>query len=151
MATTDKASILRAVYDAFNARDLKKLKGYATADARATNIPLGVTAGFVEDFEGWAQAFPDGQVEVRTAFAQGDRGVVEIIGRGTHNGPLKSPNGDVAATGRRVELHLAEFFEFRNDKIVGMRYYFDAFSLYRQLGIGAPELGAESGASASPH
>jgi hypothetical protein len=37
MATTDNASILRAVYHSFNARDLQRLRSYATADAQATN------------------------------------------------------------------------------------------------------------------
>ena len=54
MATTDTESILRKVYEAFNARDLEKLRSYAASGARVTNVAFGETLGFVEDFEVWA-------------------------------------------------------------------------------------------------
>lgn len=151
MATTDTESILRAVYEAFNARDLEKLRSYASAGARVTNVPFGETLGFVEDFEAWAQAFPDGKIEVKTIIAQGDHGMAEIVGRGTHTGTLKSPTGDLPATGRRAELELAEVYDLRNGKITAMRYYFDAFSFLQQLGVGAAKPKGEArGPEASP-
>ena len=151
MAKTDTESILRKVYEAFNARDLDKLRSYAAADARVTNVPSGETLGFVEDFEAWAQAFPDGKIEVKTIIAQGDHGVAEIVGRGTHTGTLKSPTGDLPATGRRAELQLAEVYDLRNGKITAMRYYFDAFSFLQQLGVGAAQPKGEArGAEAPP-
>jgi steroid delta-isomerase-like uncharacterized protein len=144
MATTDNASTVKAIYDAFNARDFDRLASYAAPDARATSIPFGATGGFREDFETWGKAFPDGNVEVKNLIAQGDQVVAEVVGRGTHQGTLSGPTGDIPATGRRVELPLAEIYRLRDGKIVELRYYFDAFTFLSQLGIGAPERGAEA-------
>jgi len=35
-------------------------------------------------------------------------------------------------------------------KVVEMRYYFDAFGFFRQLGIGAPDVGAEARGESTP-
>jgi steroid delta-isomerase-like uncharacterized protein len=139
MATADNATIVKAVYEAFNRKDLDRIASYATSDATATSMPFGEKVGFLDDFEAWIRAFPDGQIEVKTLTAQGDQVVAEIVGRGTHTATLSGPGGDIPATGRRVELALAELFRFRDGKIVEFRYYFDAFSLFQQLGIGAAQ------------
>jgi steroid delta-isomerase-like uncharacterized protein len=151
MATTDNATIVKRVYEAFNEKDLDRIASYAATDATATSMPFDAKVGFREDFQAWSDAFPDGQIEVKTLVAQGDQVVAEIVGRGTHSGTLGGPGGDIPATGRRVELPLAEFFRLRDGKIVELRYYFDAFSMFRQLGIGAPQgASAGRGATAEP-
>jgi steroid delta-isomerase-like uncharacterized protein len=139
MATADNASIVKAVYEAFNRRDFDRLASYAAPDATATSMPSEAKGGFRDDWEAWGKGFPDGQIEVKNLIAQGDHVVAEIVGRGTHTATLSGPGGDIPATGRRLELPLAEFYRFREGKIVEFRYYFDAFSLFQQLGIGAPE------------
>ena len=142
MATTNNASVLRAFYAAFNAKDLDELASCATTDAQARNVAFGWKGGLQEDMENYAQAFPDGKIEVVTLVEQGDCVCAEVIGRGTHRGTLRGPGRDLAATGRRVEIPMVEICRFRDGKIAEVRYYFDAFSLYSQLGLGAPELGA---------
>ena len=121
MATIDNASIVRTALDAFNARDLDKLASCATADATETIVPFDSKQGFRESWEVWANAFPDGKLEVKTLVAQGDLVFVECVGRGTHTGTMKGPTGDLRATGRRVELPLAEVYRLRNGKIVESR------------------------------
>jgi steroid delta-isomerase-like uncharacterized protein len=139
MATADNASIVKGAYEAFNAKDLERLASYAERDATATSMPFDAKMGFLEDFEAWSKAFPDGQIEVMNLIAQGDQVVAEIVGRGTHTATLAGPAGDLPATGRRVALRLAEVFRLRDGKIVELRYYFDAFSFLQQLGVGAAE------------
>jgi steroid delta-isomerase-like uncharacterized protein len=139
MATADNASIVKAVYEAFNRRDFDRLASYAAPEATATSMPFDAKGGFRDDFEAWGNAFPDAQIEVKHLVAQGDHVVAEIVGRGTHTATLGGPGGDIPATGRRVELPLAEMYRFREGKIVEFRYYFDAFSFFQQLGIGASE------------
>jgi predicted ester cyclase len=145
MATIDNASILRTVYDAFNARDLDKLASCATADAMETIVPFDSKQGFRDAWEVWANAFPDGKLELKNLVAQGDLVFAEAIGRGTHTGTMKGPRGDIRASGRRVELPLVDVYRFRNGKIVEGRCYFDAFSFFNQLGLGASEMAASKG------
>jgi steroid delta-isomerase-like uncharacterized protein len=149
MATSDNEKALSAVYEAFNAKDMDKLMSFATPDAQVTSIPFGATASYREDWEAWARAFPDARIEVKNLIAQGDHVVAEVVGRGTHTGALPGPTGDIPATGRRMEMPLVEIYRFREGKIVEMRYYFDAFSFFDQLGLGAPQRAETRGESPS--
>jgi len=142
---TDNASVLRGCYEAFNAKTLDRLDSYAAPDARVTSVPFGWKGTLREDLENYARAFPDGKIEVVNLVAQGDLVCAEIVGRGTHRGPLQGPAGEIAATGRRVEIPMTEVYRFRGGKIVEARYYFDAFSFFRQLGMGAPQVTTEAG------
>ncbi|MBU8900022.1 nuclear transport factor 2 family protein [Corallococcus sp. H22C18031201] len=151
MATIDNAAILRDIYQAFNEKDVKRVGARASPDARIVRVPSGESLGVIEDFQGWATAFPDGQVEVTQMVAQGDCVVAEIIGRGTHQGPLSSPQGPIAPTQRRVEMRLVDVYFFRDGKVTGGRTYFDAMSLMRQLGLlRAPEAPAPTASEPRP-
>lgn len=136
MATVDIAAIARQVYDVFNSKQFDRLAALTLPDARTANIPFGAKLGYREDAELWATAFPDGQCQVTNLIAQGDCVIAEFTGRGTHTGPLKGPTGELAATGRKVELMCVEVFRFRNGKIAESKLYYDAASLMSQLGLG---------------
>ena len=49
----------------------------------------------------------------------------EHIGRFTHTGPLLTPGGEIAPTGRRVELQIAESYQMKDGKINLLRAYYD--------------------------
>jgi ketosteroid isomerase-like protein len=101
--------------------------------------PLGTTfrggAGIKEFQLGWATAFPDSRVEIRTLTVDGDRVIVEHNGRGTHRGPLVTPNGTVPATGRPVDVPFCEVFERRDGRVASARTYFDVATMMGQLGL----------------
>jgi hypothetical protein len=59
---------------------------------------------------------------------------------------MKGPTGELPATQRRVELKCVESYRFRDGKLAEGRVYFDAFSLFTQLGVGAPAQGRAAGA-----
>jgi predicted ester cyclase len=141
MASQDLEKIVRDMYDAWNAKDLDRSASHAHADARMTNVPFGAAVGFREYIENWARAFPDGKIELHSLVVQGDKAVAEFTGRGTHTGTLKGPTGELPATQRRVELKCVEIHSFRGGKLAEGRVYFDAFSLFTQLGVGAPAQG----------
>ncbi len=143
MATLDNAAIVRELYSAWNKKDMGRVASLATADARVTNVATGARLGFREDAEVWSTAFPDGEIQAMNVVAQGDCVIAECVGRGTHNGPLKTPAGDIPATGRRVELQFVDCYKLRNGKIVESRIYFDMVSMMTQLGLSV-------GATASP-
>ena len=153
MATVDLTAIVRQLYDAFNAKDLKRIKALAQPDARTTNVPFGAKASYGEDAERWMKAFPDGRCEVTNIIAQGDCVIAEFTGRGTHTGPLQGPTGEIAATGRKAELQCIEVFRFRGGKISESKLYFDSATLMTQLGLtmGAAQQGRTATATPPRH
>lgn len=144
MATQDLGAAVREMYEAWNAKDMERCASYAHADARMRIVPFGAALGFREYIENWARAFPDGRIELTNVVVQGDKAIAEFIGRGTHTGTMKGPSGDLAPTGRRLEMACVESYSFRGGKLAEGRIYFDGFAFYSQLGIGAPAQGQAS-------
>lgn len=149
MASQDLGTLIRDMYEAWNAKDLDRCASYAHPDAQMTNMPFGATLNFREYIENWARAFPDGKIEFKSVVAQGDKAIAEFTGRGTHTGTLKGPTGDLPATQRRIELQCVESYRFRGGKLAEARVYFDAFSLFTQLGVGAAAQGRAATATPS--
>jgi predicted ester cyclase len=94
--------------------------------------------GMREFMQGWVDAFPDARIEDTTAYAGEEFGVTEFIGRGTHEGPLVSPAGEIEPTGRSVEFRLCEVYQFRDGKVVSGHTHFDSLGLMAQLGVVTP-------------
>jgi predicted ester cyclase len=150
MTSQDLGKIVREMLEAWNAKDLDRCASYAHPDAQMTNMPFGATLSYREYIENWARAFPDGKIELKSVVVQGDKAMAEFTGRGTHTGTLKGPTGDLPATQRRAELQCVESYHFRGGKIAEGRVYFDAFSLFTQLGVGAPAQAAPRQPPARP-
>lgn len=151
MAAQDLAATVREMYEAWNQKDLDRCASYAHGSAQMKNVPFGASLGFREYIENWARAFPDGKIEITSMVAQGDDVVAEFTGSGTHTGSLKGPTGDLPATGRRVEVACVECYRFRGGKVAEGRVYFDAFSFYTQLGVGAQAQAQAATQSQSRH
>lgn len=135
----EKAAIARDVYESWNSRDFDR-----GAQAMADGGEI-VIVGSGERFAGpegavaysrkWADAFPDGRIEIDHLTEGDSTVVVEFTGRGTHTGTLVTPMGDLPATERRVELHLCDVLEFEGDKIKNQRSYIDSGAIMQQLGL----------------
>jgi steroid delta-isomerase-like uncharacterized protein len=84
------------------------------------------------------RAFPDQGNELIALRAMDDAVLVEFWLTGTHAGPLPTPQGDLAPTGKRIRVRMAAVFEFRpnGEGIVCERVYFDSAAVLRQL-VGA--------------
>jgi len=141
----DIGAIARALYDCMNKRDLDRAASLVADDCEYVEIGLGQTyrgpAGFRENLLGWLRAFPDAQLEVSNVIANGDVVAVEYVARGTHSGPLFGPDGEIAPTGRRVEMSFCDVLNVRNEKIARGRSYYDIGSMLRQIGA-TPSRGA---------
>lgn len=139
------AKIARTVYEAFNDRDFDRGLAVLADDAVWTNLPTGDTFHgrneFRRNFEQWATAFPDGRCEDVHVIGSDDYVVVEFIGRGTNSGPLRSPQGEVPPTGRRVEVPFCDVLRMEHGLITNGRSYFDMATMMRQLGL-MPEVTA---------
>ena len=132
-------STATSLYELWNARDFDRYAGMFTDDAEITIVGAGETfrgrEGALRFAQMWADAFPDGRVQIDRVIADGDTIAVEHTGRGTHTGTLAGPAGEIPATGRQVTLQLCDVHELEGGKIRRFRTYFDTASLLGQLGL----------------
>lgn len=137
-ASQEGAAIGRKTIDAYNRRDFDQLDGVIAPDAELRDVATGEVHrgpdGMKQFQRNWATAFPDSKVEVSHLVACGDTVTMEYVGRGTHTGPMNTPQGTIQPTNRRVELSLCDVLTVKGGMITGGRTYYDAASLMRQLG-----------------
>jgi len=137
----DNATIVNQMYRLFNERKLEEASRLVAADGTWTNVATGLTLrgpeGFVQTAQGWLRALPDARVEIRRQTIGESSVVTEFTGRGTHDGPLDTPNGSIPATGKPIEVEFCEILTLRDGKVVEARNYFDAATLLRQIGVTA--------------
>lgn len=87
--------------------------------------------------EAMVKTFPDLSATLRSVIESGNRAAVETTYRGTNDGRLAMPGGELPPTGRQVTLDTCAFFEVGDDgRILYERTYFDVAGFLRQLGIG---------------
>src|SRR6185437_7959249 len=90
--------------DAFNGRDSDADPWAADAEITAPGAQVSGrdnVIGFIAVFQ---EAFPDLRLEIEQLLTDGSAAAAEGMITGTHDGVLHTPNGDVAPTGRAVEL-----------------------------------------------
>ncbi len=111
-----------------------------TPDAKWVSVPAGVTfsggaEGYKQFLSVWLTAFPDAKVEVKNVSAGEDFAVAEFIGKGTHQGPLKTAQGALPATQKPFALEFCEVYTLKEGRIASCRLYFDVAGMLRQLGL----------------
>lgn len=100
--------------------------------------PVGATHGidgYLGTAKGFVTAFPDSRFDVTAVIASGNSVVMEGVYSGTHTGPLTTPQGEVAPTGRTLELTLCDVFDIEAGRIQRVRAYYDQMALAAQLGL----------------
>ena len=83
---------------------------------------------------GLKTAFPDAIGTVTSAVADGKTVALEVTWKGTHTGPLATPQGMLPASGKAQVTPAAFFFTFEGDMIKESRHYFDSTTLFKQIG-----------------
>lgn len=136
-------AVVRSLFDAFNDGDLDRAVAVVSEDFELVDIAAGRTFDGPEGCRRWLDTFrtalPDARTELVTVVAEGSRVATEHIGRGTHKGPFVTPSGTIPATGRSVELRIAELYELREGKIRRLHAYYDSATMMRQLGLLPPQ------------
>jgi len=139
----DSSSVIQKLFDAFNSKDYDVIEALAADNFELLDVASGEKfrgpEGARKSAEGWLTAFPDAKVEVLNVVSSGEWGFAELVGRGTHSGPLKTPGGDVPPTGRQMELHFCSVVKVQDGKIVEGRDYYDGMTVATQLGM-MPEM-----------
>ena len=136
---TDNSGILRDLAEAFNARDFDRAHELVSPEIEFIDVAAGVTVhgpdGFIGYARGWAGAFSDMTIETLAVVADERRAAGEFVGRGTHDGPLPTPAGEIPATGRSFEERFTWFCEVADGKLTGVRDYYNSMALMVQVGL----------------
>ncbi|HKC18485.1 MAG TPA: ester cyclase [Candidatus Dormibacteraeota bacterium] len=141
IATSTQAeakSVVERGDKAFNAHDLEGLARQMASDAEITapgEVKVKGAQAAKEYYGAWVSAFPDARAEVKNMIVQGNTVVLEGVFTGTHDGTLKTPMGDVPATGRKVRGDYVQIFEVDRGLIKKNRLIFDQVQLMTQLGL----------------
>jgi steroid delta-isomerase-like uncharacterized protein len=89
-----------------------------------------------ESMEDWFRAFPDTKWELQNLMSSGDTFVAEGIFKATHTGPMRTPEGEVPATGRAVEMPCCFIGRVsENGLIAEDRTYINQAIMMEQLGL----------------
>jgi len=123
---------------AFNAHDLEAVAREAAPDVEATapgDIKLKGPQAVKEYNQNFIRAFPDARVEAKNIFTAGGTVIVEGVFTGTHDGVLKTPMGDVPATGRKVKGEFVQIFEVDRGLVKRNSLMYDQVNLMTQLGL----------------
>lgn len=133
MATPE--TIHRLYIDAWNRRDFAAMRNllhpqYTYTGGDGKELTGGPDTG-LNIAKMYAAAFPDGRIEVRATYVQGDTAVSEFRATGTHRGELMG----IPPTGKRVNLVICNVMEVRDGKVYRERDYFDATAMLAQLGV----------------
>ncbi|MBI2568422.1 MAG: ester cyclase [Candidatus Schekmanbacteria bacterium] len=132
MANPDTAH--REMTDAWNRRDFNKFRALLHPDYTYTGgdgqEQRGPEAGLAVA-QMFANAFPDGRIEIRRGYVQGDVAICEFRATGTFDGELMG----IAPTGKHVEINVCNVLELRDGKIYREREYMDMLTMFEQLGV----------------
>jgi steroid delta-isomerase-like uncharacterized protein len=139
----------RSAFDAwlaaFNHHDEAAIRA-TTADDCVFEGPGGVRLEGGEAVTGyakaWLNAFSDARLDVDHVAVDGEWVAITGTFRGTHDGTLASPNGDVPATGRRLEGRFSQLARFVNGRAVEEQLYYDQMDVIAQLGLMPEPAGA---------
>jgi steroid delta-isomerase-like uncharacterized protein len=84
----------------------------------------------------WRAAFPGIRGDIEKLVAAGDQVVYETTWKGTHSGPLTTPDGQtIPPTGKDVTLPACLVVTVRGDQILEQHHYFDMVTMLTQLGV----------------
>jgi steroid delta-isomerase-like uncharacterized protein len=144
---SDSRTAFEAWIDAFNAHDETAIRA-VTADDCVFEGPGGTRLdgadACVAYSMGWLNAFSDAQIHVNTAVVEGDWVAMTGMFKGTHDGTLSGPDGDVPATGRRLEGRCSQFVRFMDGQAVEEYLYYDQMDVVTQLGLVPETAGASA-------
>ena len=94
--------------------------------------------GVKELVAAWRTGFPDGQMSIDDLLADGDKVIIRMTWRGTHDGDFYG----VPPTGKRVAVTSIGIDRVTNGKIVEGWGEVDMLSMYEQIGAITPPTGS---------
>ena len=137
---TDKsvADLAKEQVLAYNAKDWDRARAALAPEVVYEEVGTHRKIKGVDDvltaWKGWATAIPDSRASFQSELVSGNTAVLEITWTGTHDGPLQTPDGEIAPTGKKIELRAIQVVDVANDRVKSVRQYFDMGTLLQQIG-----------------
>ena len=133
----DVNQIHREMFEAWNRRDFATMRGllhpeytYQGPDGKEAAGPeTGIAIAQM-----YANAFPDGRLEIERVHVAGETAIAEVIARGKHGGDLMG----IAAPGKDIEIRICNVVEVRDGKVYREREYMDLMTMLAQIGAVTP-------------
>jgi steroid delta-isomerase-like uncharacterized protein len=136
MASTKEAANRHV--QAFNQKNLEEFVSNESPDVEFV-IPGGITLRGRDQVSEYMQifwsAFPDMNVSENYQVISGDTAVTESTYSGTHTGTLRTPNGDISATGKRVQGRQVTVQRIKDGQVWSEHLYFDQMEFLGALGL----------------
>lgn len=137
---SDNTQAIRDLYAAAegSSLDLESFLSFFSEDAYVRNVPAGMEfrgRDIAMVASGMADAFPDIHREIFDIYTMNDVIVVELAIRGTHEGPLMTPNETIEATGNTIDVPCCDVFHMKGEKVTSFHCYNAASIMMHQLGI----------------
>ncbi len=136
---TNTIDTAKAALQAYNDKDWNKVRALVTDnvvyDEKATNRRIQGPGQVIESWQGWATAFPDSKGTVVNTYEHGNTAIQEVVWKGTHTGPLHTPNGVVPATNKGINVSACQVIKVENGKVTSYVHYFDMLTLLTQIGV----------------
>jgi steroid delta-isomerase-like uncharacterized protein len=123
---------------AFNDKNLEEFIGNESPDIEFV-IPGGITLRGRDQVREYMKmlwtAFPDIKAVATNQVIAGDTAVTEQTYSGTHTGTLRTPKGDIPATGKRVQGRQVAVQRVRDGQVWSEHLYFDQMEFLGALGV----------------
>ena len=139
MSKSSPTHVIDSFWSAFATRRLDEVFAqHMTSDCEFVmpGAPLLKGAAAIRGmFEAYVAAFPDFARQALHAIESDDTYAAETRFTGTHHGALRTPQGELPATGRKVSWQSADIVRVRDGKIASWHVYHDPMPLLVQLGV----------------
>jgi steroid delta-isomerase-like uncharacterized protein len=129
------ATIHREIADLWNQRNWDGIRDllhpeYSYTGGDGKEMTGGPQVGLAI-YKMFATGFPDGTLEVKHVYTQGNLAIAEMVGRGTQRGEFMG----VAPTGKPVEIVICNVIELQDGKARREREYMDMLTILTQIGV----------------
>jgi predicted ester cyclase len=126
--------LCRDYFEAFLKRDWDWMQRHIAPDfvRHDPGLPFEVRgpAGVAQLHDALLPAFPDMVLPLEDFVAEGEKVLVRLRVQATHSGPF----GEMAATGRRIDIGVLELFQIRDGVLIEHSALLDNLGMLRQLG-----------------
>jgi len=120
-----------------DAKNLEGLRAIGLGDVSFVTPDFDGSAGrdFVDYLGKWTTGFPDYHLDAGPIIGEGNRSSYSWAFRGTNTGPLKTDAGELAPTGKSVDVTLLGTAVWEGDQLKEIFMVWDQLLLMQQLGL----------------
>jgi ketosteroid isomerase-like protein len=136
--SNDNVAAVRNAYAVAERTDLEGWISLFTPDGVFTDNSVGATyrgRDLAYPVRNYGTAFSNMHRELYRIYSDGDVVVVQLALQGTHDGPLKTPFGELPPTGKQMDAPCCDVFELERGKIKRFDCYPEGSVIFAQLGV----------------